>query len=175
MQTSHSRSPSPSFSQDRQHLVKCQLGINIVATTTEERERGCEEHCRRGIRRYSHSYLTRNNHKISQTFLPPSSLLGDNTHTHTHNVANASSGNFLLGGELWIEVGSEWSCPCFVGKLFNGFSPAHFHLSQKLNKFKFRPIPRVHHEFHYATQRERQLLQLPKTQLAELVCRSPPP
>lgn len=147
MQTSHSHSHihsrSPSPSQDRQHLVKCQLGINIVATTTEAR--GCEEHCRRGIR-YSHSYLTRNNHKISQTFLPPPSLLGDNTHR-----TFPSSGNFLR--RLSIEVGSEGSCPCFVGKLFNGFSPADSHLSQKLHKFKFRPIPRVHHEFHYATQR----------------------
>lgn len=111
MQTSHSHSHSPSPSQDSQHLVKCQLGINIVATTTEER--GCAEHCRRGIR-YSHSYLTRNNHKISKSFLPPPSLLGDNTQR-----SNASSANFL--GCCGSKLGQNEAARVLLANYLMGF------------------------------------------------------
>lgn len=117
MQTSHSRSPSPSFSQDRQHLVKCQLGINIVATTTEVRER-MRGTLSTGIRRYSHSYLTRNNHKISQTFLPPSSLLGDNTHTQR---SKRLIGKLLTGGGCVSKLGQNEAALVLLANYLMGF------------------------------------------------------
>lgn len=134
MQTSPSPA-NPLAGAGRQHLVKCQLGINRVATTTG----GYNEQ----RRRYSHSYLTRNNHKISQSFSPQ--LYQVTTHAATPHRRRWETSS---GSDRSRRVRS--ALVLLRNYLMGFLQRAHLSQQEAPQFHKFSPIPRVHHEFHYA-------------------------